>query len=44
MTTISIGLLIALFAVLAAFDVIGAVILWALLKSPQPQQEVSPAC
>ncbi|CAM8677969.1 MFS transporter [Kluyvera sp. M-M157-B] len=33
-----------LFAVLAAFDVIGAVILWALLKSPQPQQEVSPAC
>ena len=33
-----------LFAVLAAFDVIGAIILWVLLRSPEPEQEVSPAC
>ena len=33
-----------LFAVLAAFDVIGAIILWVLLLSPEPEQEVSPAC
>lgn len=32
-----------LFAVLAAFDVIGAIILWALLRSPQPELEVNPA-
>lgn len=33
-----------LFAVLAAFDVIGAIILWALLRSPEPEQVASPAC
>lgn len=33
-----------LFAVLAAFDVIGAIILWILLRSPQEVQEASPAC
>ncbi|MFV0262749.1 MAG: MFS transporter [Kluyvera sp.] len=32
-----------LFAVLAAFDVIGAIILWALLRSPEPELEVNPA-
>ena len=32
-----------LFAVLAAFDVIGAIILWALLRSPAPELEVNPA-
>ena len=32
-----------LFAVLAAFDVIGAIILWALLSSPEPELEVNPA-
>ena len=32
-----------LFAVLAAFDVIGAIILWTLLRSPEPELEVNPA-
>lgn len=32
-----------LFAVLAAFDVIGAIILWVLLRSPEPELEVNPA-
>lgn len=32
-----------LFAVLAVFDVVGAIILWALLRSPEPELEVNPA-
>ena len=32
-----------LFAVLAVFDVIGAIILWALLRSPEPELEANPA-
>lgn len=28
---------------LAAFDVIGAIILWTLLRSPEPELEVNPA-
>ena len=32
-----------LFAVLAAFDVIGAIILWTLLRLPEPELEVNPA-
>ena len=31
-----------LFAVLAVFDVVGAIILWALLRSPEPELEVNP--
>ncbi|WP_065358009.1 MFS transporter [Kluyvera georgiana] len=31
-----------LFAVLAEFDVVGAIILWALLRSPEPELEVNP--
>ena len=31
-----------LFAVLAVFDVIGAIILWALLRSPEPELEANP--
>ena len=33
-----------LFSVLAVFDVIGAIILWALLRSPKEAQEVRQAC